>query len=359
MGMFTVTKFTRRPLVAGAALAAALAAGTLAALAAQNGDPATRLETLEAGAAALAVSVDAMSQTLTGAPPVGTRTHVAQSREVAQINVRLDQLEEQMRMLTGQVEGLQFQLTQLQALIERLQQDYDLRFQDLEGGGPGKTEAAPSSGGATPSGAVSPPQATTTPDRLPAEPAPEAPATLESDTAGSLDPLLDEADNPEAGILGSLPPDLFDQPIGNADFSGDGLPAPGDRVGSADAEAQFNAAADAFERADYGFAEQQLRQFIGLYPTNPLAPRASVLLGDTLLKQRQFDEAAQVLVAGFEDYPNSEQAPSLLLRLGMALAGAGERETACRTYVEVLRRYPNEPSSFMQQVRLEQRDAQC
>ena len=76
-------------------------------------------------------------------------------------------------------------------------------------------------------------------------------------------------------------------------------------------------------------------------------------------RQQQYDEAAQVLVTGFENYPASAQAPGMLLRLGMALAGAGERETACRTYVEILRRYTDAPASFTQQVVREQRNAQC
>ena len=57
---------------------------------------------------------------------------VAQSRDVAQLNVRLSALEEQIRILTGQVEGLQFQMTQYQTLIERLQEDIDFRFGQID-----------------------------------------------------------------------------------------------------------------------------------------------------------------------------------------------------------------------------------
>ena len=43
----------------------------------------------------------------------------AQSKEDAAVIVRIQQLEDQVRTLTGQVEGLQFQLTQMQELIQK------------------------------------------------------------------------------------------------------------------------------------------------------------------------------------------------------------------------------------------------
>jgi TolA-binding protein len=58
----------------------------------------------------------------------------AQSKEVAQLTVRVQDLENTIRTLNGQVEGLQFQLTQMQELIQKMQDDNEFRFQQLEGG---------------------------------------------------------------------------------------------------------------------------------------------------------------------------------------------------------------------------------
>ena len=80
--------------------------------------------------------------------------HVAQSREAAELALRIQQLEEQIRVLTGQVEGLQFQLTQMQTLIENQTKDNEFRFQQLEGGAGGKPQAATESGGAMPTGGL-------------------------------------------------------------------------------------------------------------------------------------------------------------------------------------------------------------
>ncbi len=81
----------------------------------------------------------------------------AQSTQEAQLTVRVQQLEDNVRTLTGQVEGLQFTLTQMQEQLQKMQDDNEFRFQQLEGGkggAPKKTEAATPTGGATPTGAL-------------------------------------------------------------------------------------------------------------------------------------------------------------------------------------------------------------
>lgn len=336
------------PLAAAVALAAAVLSGAAMAAAdpvggapiASGGPPAG----LTPPVVPFGIDADA------AAPAVPVRVHLAQSREVAQINVRLDQLEEQMRVLTGQVEALQFQLSQLQALIERMQQDYEFRFQELEGTGGGTSQATPPSGGT--GGGQSAPSAGA--DQLPAE----AP-TASTNGGGSLDPMIIEPDDPNAGTLGQLPADLFEQPIPEEGIGTEASLAPSDRVGDADAQAQFNAGFDAMQRGDFEFAEVQFSQFIGLYADHRMAPAATVLLGEALLSQSKYDEAAQILVAGYEDYRESEAAPEMLLKLGEALAGAGERDTACRTFTEILRRYPNQQADFYDELAARQRAAQC
>ncbi len=134
---------------------------------------------------------------------------------------------------------------------------------------------------------------------------------------------------------------------------------PGAALSDADAKAQYDAGYEALLRGDYVFAEDQFRQFIGLFPNNRLAPDAYHWLGDSLLNRGEYEEAADVLLRGFEAYPNAARSPDMVMKLGISLNNAGERETACRTFVEVLRRYPDQPKAFQQRVSEEQRKAQC
>lgn len=295
----------------------------------------------------------------------------AQGTDLAAMQVRISQLEEQARVSSGQIEGLQFQLTQLQTLIERMQEDNEFRFQQLEGGGSGESDAVTPSGGETPA------------DRLPQESQPESALPQnEVSVPTVIDPLAGDADliggnvmggeddlyasdvfgsespaaedgvvlGPPPGELGSTPPS---EPL---DLTFDPSAVP---LNNGDAEAQYQAGYDAVVNGDYAFAEQQFRQFVESFPDHPQAPDATYWLGETLIQRAAFGEAAAVLLEGFERYPTSGRAPDLLFDLGVALHGAGEFDTACRTYGEVLRRYPDSTDVFRERVVAEQARAGC
>ncbi len=135
----TLSRFTLagRAGLFAAALAAGMAMPVLVNAEGTN-DVSARLDALQMRSQALSQSLEAMGAPAAGfglnpAPAFsGEVVQVAQSRETAQLNLRLSQLEEQIRVLTGQVEGLQFQMTQYQTLLERLQEDIDFRFGQLD-----------------------------------------------------------------------------------------------------------------------------------------------------------------------------------------------------------------------------------
>jgi tol-pal system protein YbgF len=305
----------------------------------------------------------------------------AQSRNEAALAVQIQDLQDQVRSLTGQVEGLQFSIGQMQTQLQQMADDNEFRFQQLEGGGAGKTEAAPQSGGATPPAEAPQPdtgnQTTPAPDKtaLPdpnAAPAGDAQAGVsgslsnaEPPTSGdvpitndvpmddlgdSADPLLGQGQQGEAPAAGTLGENSV--PL---NLSLDG----GQTLEDGDAKAQYAAGYDAITRGDYAFAEEQFRQFVALYPQDPQAPDATNWLGEALLQRQAYDEAADVLLTGFQNYERSSRAPDLLLKLGIALAGAGEVDTACRTYFEVSKRFPKQPAAFNQRLQAERQKAKC
>ena len=75
-----------------------------------------------------------------------------------------------------------------------------------------------------------------------------------------------------------------------------------------DAQAQYDAGYDAIVRGDYAFAEEQFRQFVALYPDDPQAADATNWLGEALLQRGAYDEAADVLLTGFQNYPATRRA---------------------------------------------------
>lgn len=277
------------------------------------------------------------------------------SRQAASINVRLGQIEEQMRVMNGQVEGLQFQLTQMQTILERMQQDYEFRFEQLEGSSSGKTKAAPQSGSVMlPGGAPQNPIV----QNVIVTPPPTGALNLDApDGAGAeFDPSA------EGLTLGGS-----QRPIGT--FNSNGLNPGGQSldlggidsniITDRDADAQYRAGYEAVARGDLEFAEDQFRQFVDLFPVHRQAPEAVNWLGEALLQRGAYDEAVEVFYDGFDAYPNSARAPNLLMNLGIALRGAGEDDTACRTFGEVQKRFSDQPTSFKSQLVKEMRKAQC
>ena len=302
----------------------------------------------------------AMFGSSSDAAPRGERVLVAQAgQDSAQLMVRIQQLEEQLRQVNGQVEGLTFQITQMQELINRMNEDVEFRFQALEGGAGGKTEAATQSGGVTqpevlPQGSTRTPIETDVPmTDIPEQGVQPLPGEVEFDPTfddGSLgesaDPLVGTGARGGIDLTTGLPIDLSYDPAGT-------------KTDNPDADAQFAAGYDALVKGDYLFAEDQLSQFLELYPTNERADEAASLLGDALLARSAYSEAAEVLLDAYQKAPDGPRAPDLLTKLGASLAGSGERDTACRTLAEVRNRYANLTPDQTTRLATETAKAEC
>ncbi len=312
------------------------------------------------------------------APAAGDgRILVAQNNQnTAELLVRIQDLEEMVRQLTGRVEGLEFQLQQ----VLKVQEDNEFRFQQLEGGAPvGKPQAAVPTDGATPSDALPQEQTPAGTADTPMDQLPSTPDQLPDDLAAgdepmdfgvgeSADPLL-RGGTDQLGTLGDGD-DLSNIPL---DLS---LPNGGE-ISNGDAQAQYDAAYDAMTRGDYAFAEEQFRQFVDLFPNDRLAPDAVNYLGDTLLQQGKYMDAAAVLGPGYKRYQESNRAPDIMLKAGVASVGIATSEaqpevpgataqqiptpleTGCRIFAELPVRYPNLPPAFRQRLAQEVAKAQC
>lgn len=302
---------------------------------------------------------------LTNAEPA--RIHVAQAQDSAQLIVRIQQLEEQLRSQNGQIEGLLFQLTQMQEILTRMQEDTEFRFQALEGGAAGKTDAATQAGGVTqpealpqdPNGAprttIDTPPMTDIPEQgvqpLPGEV--EFDPTFDDGSAQPMDDVGNSAD-PLVGTGATGGVDLTTgQPL---NLSYDPAAA---NSGNPDADAQFAAGYEAFASGNYEFAEEQFGQFIDLYPDSPQAADAANYLGDALLQRQAYNEAADVLLEAYQKAPEGPRAPELLVKLGASMSGAGEREVACRTFAQVEASYPSLPQDVAGRLAAEKTRAEC
>lgn len=278
----------------------------------------------------------------------------AQNQSAAQLAVQVQEMQEQIRLLTGQVEGLQFQLTQMQVLIEKMTADNEFRFQQLEGGAAGKPQAA-TDPGATP--ALQLPQTQTDISSTETGSIQQLPETLPEgepmhlDLGDSQDPLITGGD----ATLGALDESVSLGGSRPLDLSLDS----GAQISSGDARAQYDAGYEAIVRGDYAFAQDQFAQFVALYPDDPQAADATNWLGEAMIQQGQYEDAALVLAEGFKKFQDDKRAPDLMLKLGVALNGTQQQELACRTFFTLEKRFTDLTPAFRQRLTEEKGRAQC
>jgi tol-pal system protein YbgF len=318
----------------------------------------------------------------------------------ADLLTRIDRLEGALRELTGTVEQLQYRNQQLEQQLRALQ--------DASQTGARPPMSAQPQSPPRPSGQFSPPPAVVAPapviagapppapiESEPPPPpgrggrgdafnpainpaAPGAPRPLGTSTAAT-EPPPPVADVPPAGprqpgapldlsrVSAPPPPP---PPIGAA--PGGALPPPpppSNPSGTGAMQATLppgNSPKDEFDLAygylqhkDYGPAADEFATFLRQYPTDRLAPEAQFWMGEALFQSQRYRDAAEAFLAVSTKYDTTARAPDALLRLGMSLAALGEKEAACASLGEVLRKYPRASVSVKQGVDREQKRAHC
>lgn len=220
----------------------------------------------------------------------------------ADMAVRLDQLETQVRNLTGQVEELTFALRRL--------------------------EAAMASGQAP-----VPPQA-----------GPGAPARNLA--------VPDPSQRAAAGGSGPVDLSALNQGAPAATIAPQSLPEP----------ARTDALANVRQLQSsgrYAMAAEEARQVLVDNPTGPVAGEARYLLGEALLAQGDYREAANLFLENYTSDPNGARAPASLVKLGASLNNLGEREAACSSLEELFSVYPNVDGALRAEAERQRQAADC
>jgi tol-pal system protein YbgF len=112
-------------------------------------------------------------------------------------------------------------------------------------------------------------------------------------------------------------------------------------------------------RKDYAFAEDAFQTFLKKYPNDKMVPDAQFWLGESLFQRQRYDAAAEQFLAISTKHSAHGKAPDALLRLGQSLAALNQKEMACATLAEVNRKYPRASNTVKQGVEREQKRARC
>jgi tol-pal system protein YbgF len=122
---------------------------------------------------------------------------------------------------------------------------------------------------------------------------------------------------------------------------------------------EFDLGIGYMQRKDYALAEETMRNFTQKYPSDALTGDAQYWLGESLFQRQKYREAAEAFLGVTTKFDSSAKAADALLRLGQSLAALKEKEAACAALGEVTRKYPRSSAGVRQAVDREQRRVKC
>jgi tol-pal system protein YbgF len=229
----------------------------------------------------------------------------AQRVDPVYVEDRLNQLQQSVTLLTGQIEQLQYQNQQLQQKMEKMQADYEYRLEQLE------------KGGARPGGA------------------PAAPRAAAPDGSGTLAP-----------------------PAGGSQ-SRTAVAPTGPAQSQAGADQLYHDAFKLLQDGDYAGAEKSFRTFVQRHPQHPLAGNAQYWLGETFYARRDYQNAAVAFAEGYKVYKASPKGPDNLLKLGITLSTMGKKQEACAMFARFNQDYPRATDLQKRRVSQERQKNRC
>jgi tol-pal system protein YbgF len=216
----------------------------------------------------------------------------AQRGDAVYVEDRLNQIQQNLTALTGQLEQLQYRNQQLQQQMEKMQTDYEYRLDTLEKGGKAGPRPVAS---ATPTGSAAPPAA----------------------GGGTL-----AANSPPSG------------------------------GGGAQGEALYHEAFKHLQDGDYAGAERGFKSFVQSNPQHVLAGNAQYWLGETYYARRDYQNAMVAFAEGYKSYKTSPKGPDNLLKLGVTLAVLNKKPEACAVFARFNQDYPR--ATDLQKRRIDQ-----
>ena len=259
--------------------------------------------------------------------------------------VKLEQLEADVRRLTGAVEELQYRNQQLEQALRQLQ----------GGGAQGGVapRPGPAAAPAVPAPVPQPGRRSDVFDPQQNPNAPGAPRQLGSNAATAGGPISEPPapiPNGPGGEVGA-PLDL-----------GNNTNPPGPQPTLPPSQSprdEFDLAYGYVMRKDFTLAQQALQDFLKKYPSDPMAGEAQFWLGESLFQGKNYQSAAEAFVTMTKKYPTSPKQPDTLLRLGQSLAALQQRDLACVTLAEVAKKFPRAAQNVKAAVEREQKRVHC
>lgn len=251
------------------------------------------------------------------------------------LNGRIDELENQIRQMTGRFEEVEFASSQANRRIDKLVEDVDFRLNQLERSAPPQGQQ----------GSVEQVKPTAQQQGLPTNANNQQSGQPNNVARGSTSATPGQAPTRE-GVLGSMPANTNAQPPQQQNQQTARATPPASSKGKLPAgspQERYNYAYKLLVQSDYADAESAFREFVGAHGQDPLAGNAQYWLGETYYVRGQYEPAAQAFLQGYQGYPKSAKAPDSLLKLGMSLSAMKKNPEACAALGQLGKEFASAP----------------
>ena len=103
----------------------------------------------------------------------------------------------------------------------------------------------------------------------------------------------------------------------------------------------YRSAKEAFDQGDFEAARQQFQEFMKRYPDSKNADNAQFWIGEIYYREKWYEKAILEYQNVIEKYPKGNKAPAALLKQGLAFSNIGDAANAKLILQELSRKYPN------------------
>ena len=231
------------------------------------------------------------------------RDNAENPQKSSDVQVRLSQIEEQMRTLNGKVEELEYRIKTFDDKVALINKDIDVRFSMLEG----KSVAG--------SGAAN----TTTP-KFNAPQAQDAPKSV----------------------------------VGDA-VKGDVL----EPIGSKEVAEIYQNGLNALKANDYVTSEQNFSKIVSQNPNDKLAGNAQYWLGEVYYAKKDYAKAAVAFAKGYQNYKDGTKGADSLFKLGMSMKSLKKNTDACAAFSSLKKEFPKANADLLKKAATEAKNLKC
>ncbi len=122
-------------------------------------------------------------------------------------------------------------------------------------------------------------------------------------------------------------------------------------------EDQFQAAFDNIRSKNWNEARAQFQYFIENFPENQLSGSAYYWLGELYILEKKFRDSALVFAEGYQKFPQSVKAPDMLYKLSTSLYEVNKTDESCKILEKLILDFPK--NKFIKNAKKQLQEYDC